>query len=159
MYKVLIVDDEMPALRYMQAIVEKYAPSFEVADCCTSGEAAIAYLQREHIDLMLTDINMPSMDGITLSLKAREIQPDIHIVIITGYADFEYAKRAIRASVNDYILKPVGVSQMKDTLDKLRLQMDYNKKLAQEGQKGIREMMESYPQYKAEVMEIVDGYP
>ena len=124
MYKVLIVDDETPALRYLQTIVEKFAPSYVIAGLCSSGEEALALLQKEHIDLLLTDISMPAMDGITLSLRAREQQPDIHIIIVTGYADFEYAKGAIQASVDDYILKPVSVSQMKDTLDKLRLRMD-----------------------------------
>lgn len=124
MYKVLIVDDEMPALRYMQTIIEKYAPGFEITASCTSGEAALVHLQKEHTDLLITDISMPAMDGITLALKAREMKPDIHIMIVTGYADFEYAKGAIQASVDDYILKPVSVSQMKDTLDKLRLRLD-----------------------------------
>ena len=124
MYKVLIVDDETPALRYMQAIVEKYAPGFEIADCCTNGEAALAVLEKEHVDLLLTDISMPAMDGITLSLRVRELYPDIHIMIVTGYADFEYAKRAIQASVDDYILKPVIPTQMKAPLEKLRLRLD-----------------------------------
>ena len=123
MYKVLIVDDETPALRYLQTIVEKYAPSYEVAGCCTSCEEALARLQKE-LDLLLTDISMPAMDGISLSMEARQMQPDIHIIIVTGYADFEYAKGAIQASVDDYILKPVSVYQMKDALDKLRLRMD-----------------------------------
>ncbi len=106
-YKILIVDDEMPALRYLRSIVEKYGQGYEVANTCTSGEAALAHLQKEHIDLLLTDISMPTMDGITLALKARDLQPDIHIIIVTGYADFEYAKGAIQASVEDYILKPI----------------------------------------------------
>ncbi len=124
MYQVLIVDDEMPALRYMAAIVEKYAPGFEIAQTCVSGEAALSYMKEHPVDLLLTDISMPSMDGITLALKARELYSDIHIIIVTGYADFEYAKGAIRASVDDYILKPVSVSQMREALDKLRLTMD-----------------------------------
>ena len=124
MYRVLIVDDEMPALRYLQTIIEKYASGYEIAATCTSGETALEHLQKETIDLLITDISMPSMDGITLALKARELLKNIHIIIVTGYADFEYAKRAIRASVDDYILKPVSVSQMKDTLDRLRLRMD-----------------------------------
>ncbi len=124
MYQVLIVDDEMPALRYMAAIVEKYAPGFAVAQTCTSGEAALSYLKEHPVDLLLTDISMPSMDGIALALKARELHSDIHIIIVTGFADFDYAKRAIRASVDDYILKPVSVSQMREVLDKLRLTLD-----------------------------------
>ncbi len=124
MYQVLIVDDEMPALRYLTAIVEKYAPGFTVAESCTSGEAALQYLTGRHVDLLLTDISMPSMDGITLAMKAREMQSDIHIVIVTGYADFEYAKRAIQASVDDYILKPVSVSLMKEAIGKIRLALE-----------------------------------
>ncbi len=124
MYQVLIVDDEMPALRYMAAIVEKYAPGFAIAQTCVSGEAALSYMKENPVDLLLTDISMPSMDGITLALKARELHSGIHIIIVTGYADFEYAKGAIRASVDDYILKPVSVSQMREVLDKLRLTMD-----------------------------------
>lgn len=124
MYQVLIVDDEMPALRYMNAIVEKYAPGFAVAQTCVSGEAALSYMKEHPVDLLLTDISMPSMDGISLALKAREMHSGIHIIIVTGYADFEYAKGAIRASVDDYILKPVSVSQMREVLDKLRLTLD-----------------------------------
>ena len=124
MYRVLIVDDETPALRYMQTIVERYAPGFEIAGSCTNGEAALAQLNEHSIDLLITDISMPAMDGITLAHKAREQHPDIHIIIVTGYADFDYAKGAIQAGVDDYILKPVSVSQMKDALDKLRLRLD-----------------------------------
>ena len=89
MYKVLIVDDETPALRYLQTIVEKYAPSYEIAGCCTSGEEALARLQKEHIDLLLTDISMPAMDGITLSMEARQMQPDIHIKLVEALCDKE----------------------------------------------------------------------
>lgn len=124
MYNVLIVDDETPALRYMQAIVTKYAPGYEIIDSCTSGEAALEVLKKQHVDLLITDISMPTMDGITLALRARGMKPDIHIMIVTGYADFDYARGAIQASVDDYILKPVSVGQMKAALDKLRLRMD-----------------------------------
>ncbi len=124
MYQVLIVDDEMPALRYLTAIVEKYAPGFAIAQSCVSGEGVLSYLREHRVNLLLTNISMPSMDGITLALKARELYSDIYIIIVTGYADFEYAKRAIHASVDDYILKPVSVSQMREAIEKLRLTLD-----------------------------------
>lgn len=124
MYRILIADDEMPALRFLQAIVEKYSHDFTVAGSFTSGEAALEYMTKNKVDLLLTDISMPSMNGIALSLKVREMQPDVHIAIVTGYADFEYAKGAIKASVDDYILKPVSVTHMTEMLKKIKNKLD-----------------------------------
>lgn len=119
MYTVLLVDDEMPALRFMQAIIEKYASEFSVVECASSAEAALAYLRSNRVDLLLTDISMPGMNGIELSKEARALHEDIHIVIVSGYAEFEYAKGAIQAAVDDYILKPVSIPHMTEVLDKL----------------------------------------
>ena len=112
MYKVLLVDDEMPALRFLQTIIEKFARELTIAQSCLSGEAALAFLRENKVDLLITDISMSGMDGIALAHAARALQPEIHIVIVTGYAEFEYAKGAIQAAVDDYILKPVSVSHM-----------------------------------------------
>lgn len=124
MYKVLLVDDEMPALRFMQAIIDKHAPDFCVQESCASGEAALAYLKDNEVDLLLTDISMPGMDGIALALQARSLFPGIHIVIVSGYAEFEYAKGAIQASVDDYILKPVGIAQITEILCRIKERLD-----------------------------------
>lgn len=124
MYTILLVDDEMPALRFLQAIIEKYTPGFTVAQSCSSGEAALLYLKENKVDLLLTDISMPGMDGIALSMQARTVCPDIHIVIISGYAEFEYAKGAIHAGVEEYMLKPVGIPQMTEILSKIKDKLD-----------------------------------
>lgn len=124
MYKVLIVDDEAPALRFMQAIVTKYAPDFEIAAACQGAEEALAYLKAHRVDLLLTDISMPGMDGICLAMEARSLLPSLRIVIISGYADFEYAQGAIQASVDDYILKPVTIPHITATLDKIKAKLD-----------------------------------
>ncbi len=120
MINTLLVDDEMPALRYLQAIMAKHAETFAVAQSCTGGEAALQCLrERGDIDLLLTDISMPDIDGILLAKRARELRPDIHIVIISGYAEFEYAKGAIEAAVDNYLLKPVSLPGMRDMLGKI----------------------------------------
>ncbi len=124
MYSILLVDDETPALRFLQAIIQKYAEDFSVAESCQSGEAAVAFLRERAVDLLLTDISMPGMDGIALALEARALHPDIHIVIVSGYADFEYAKGAIQAAVDDYILKPVSVTHIKEILSKIKGKLD-----------------------------------
>lgn len=89
MYKVLLVDDEMPALRFLQTIIEKFARELTIAQSCLSGEAALAFLRENKVDLLITDISMSGMDGIALAHAARALQPEIHIVIVTGYAEFE----------------------------------------------------------------------
>ena len=125
-YRIMLVDDELPALRYLKAIITKHAPAFCVTGECRDGSDALLWL-REHradVDLLITDIKMPDMDGITLAKAARELIPQLHIIIVSGYQEFEYAHGAIEASVDDYILKPVSVSHMTDLLSKIKADLD-----------------------------------
>ena len=104
MYRVLIVDDEMPALRFVQSIIERFATNFQVAGVATSGEQGFQLLEQQMFDLLITDIGMRGMNGIELAQAARAMQPNIRIVIISGYGKFEYAQGAIQAGVDDYLL-------------------------------------------------------
>ena len=124
MRKVLIVDDELPALRYVQNIIEKYAPGFQIAGTCTSGEQGSDFLHNQPVDLLITDISMHGMSGIDLAKFAREHWPDIHILIISGYGEFEYAQGAIQAGVDDYILKPVSISKLVSVLESIQSKLD-----------------------------------
>lgn len=124
MYKVLIVDDERPALRFLQMIVERYTQDFTIVQSCLCGEDALDWLTHHPVDLLITDISMLDMDGIKLANKARALQSGIHIVIVTGYADFTYAQGAIQAAVDDYLLKPVNVTHMTTVLNKIRDKLD-----------------------------------
>ena len=122
-YSVLMVDDEMPALRFMQAIIDKYLPEFTVAEKVTTGAQALDYLHQRPVDLLITDISMPGMDGITLAKQARAMLPNLHIVIVSGYAEFDYARGALNVAADDYLLKPLNVSNatktLKDVAEKL----------------------------------------
>ena len=124
MYRILLVDDEMPALRFLQAIIGKYAPDFSVCASYTNGAAALEYLGKYPVDLLITDISMDGMNGIELAQAAREARPDIHILILSGYSEFEYAQGAIRAAVDDYILKPVPIPQITKALKTIREKLD-----------------------------------
>lgn len=116
MHRVLVVDDEMPALRFITSIVEQFSNGFHVIGTASSGELALEFLQKNTVDLLLTDISMHGMNGIELSRLARQMQPNIHIVIISGYGEFEYAQGAIAAGVDDYLLKPVSISKLSTVL-------------------------------------------
>lgn len=124
MYRVLIVDDEMPALRFVQSIIEQFAQNFQVVGTAASGEQGFQFLEQHPVDLLITDIGMRGMNGIELAQSARAMQPNIHIIIISGYGEFEYAQGAIQAGVDEYLLKPVSISKMTAILQTLEKKMD-----------------------------------
>ena len=106
MMNVLIVDDEKierEGVKYLLSQEEGKRMVYEAAN----GKQALQLLRTESIDMLHTDIKMPHMDGLELSRRAKELFPDIQIVIFSGYNDFTFAQEAIRYGVTDYILKPV----------------------------------------------------
>lgn len=119
MYQVMIVDDELPALRFVRSIIEQFSRDFQVAGVAVSGEQALDFLRQHPVDLLFTDISMHGMNGIALAQEARKLQPGIHIVIISGYGEFEYAQGAIQVGVDDYLLKPVSISKMTTVLQNI----------------------------------------
>ena len=124
MYQVLIVDDELPALRFVQSIIEKFSDDYRIAGTCTSGEAAIAFLKEQPVDLVITDISMHGITGIELAKYVHENLPAAHTLIISGYGEFEYAQGAIQAGVDEYILKPVSITKMTAVLKTIKDRID-----------------------------------
>ena len=127
MFRVLIVDDERPALRFVSSIIENFSPVFKVVGTVSSGELALNFLHKNTVELLITDISMHGMNGIELSQIARKMQPNIHIVIISGYGEFEYAQGAIQAGVDEYLLKPVSVTKMTTILQAIQKKTIKNK--------------------------------
>lgn len=124
MYHALIVDDELPALRFVRSIIEQFASGFEVIGTATCGEQGLELLGQQKVDLIITDISMHGISGLDLAQEARRIQPGIHIIILSGYSEFEYAKSAIQVGVDEYLLKPVSITKMTALLQTVRLQLD-----------------------------------
>ena len=125
MYRILLVDDERPALNYLNAIVTKHLPEYEVAGLAEDAESALETLDKQTVDVLVTDVSMPgTMNGIELAKTAREKYPAIHIVIVSGYAEFEYARGAMQAGVEDYLLKPISISRVKEVLLGIKATMD-----------------------------------
>lgn len=125
MYRILLVDDERPALNFLNAIVSKHLPDYEVAGLAEDAQSAIALLEKQTVDVLVTDVSMPgAMNGIDLAKAAREIYPEIHIVIVSGYAEFEYARGAMQAGVEDYLLKPISIPRVKDVLTSIKAILD-----------------------------------
>lgn len=116
MLKVLIADDEPKIRRGLAQSVEWEAVGMSVCGFANNGLAAIHAVDEKKPDICLVDICMPILNGLELIEKIHELNPNIICIVITGYDEFEYAQKAVRIGVFDYILKPVNEQQLMDTL-------------------------------------------
>lgn len=124
MYRLLIVDDEPWVLRSLLDSVDWRAHGFEPAETATDGEEALACMARALPDLVVTDIRMPEMDGLEMIERARSRWPQLQFIILSGHAEFEYARRAMASGVAGYCLKPVQAEEMETILAKVRSLLD-----------------------------------
>jgi two-component system, response regulator YesN len=112
MYRALLVDDETPDLEGLKTLVDWKSFDIEAAWATTSPIEALAIIEREAVDLLVSDVRMPRMTGLDLYARGKEHLPDLAAVFISGHADFSYAKRAIDESAVAYILKPVDDAEL-----------------------------------------------
>jgi len=110
MYRILIVDDERIEREGIRNLIHKLKLELETI-LAENGEAALDIVRSQSVDIVITDIKMPFMDGLELSEKIREEQPDIELIIYSAFNEFEYARRALRTNVSNYLLKPIQVPE------------------------------------------------
>jgi two-component system response regulator YesN len=125
MYRILVVDDEPLTKEYMKKNIPLIDSRFIVTCEAMEGTEALTILKNEKIDLIITDIKMPLIDGLELSKEVSENYPDIIIVILSGYDEFEFAKKAMRYGVKDYLLKPLIKEDLRNVL--VNVAMDIEK--------------------------------
>lgn len=123
-YKILAVDDEYMMLKGIEKLVSMYLPDFTVT--CTAEDAYIALklIKNTDIDVLITDIRMPNMDGIELVSRIRQMRPDLIVIIATGYEEFSYYQRALKQGVFAYILKPFDIKEFVYTFSKVKKQLE-----------------------------------
>lgn len=143
MYKVLLVDDEILVREAISKKIEWNKLGFELVGDCESGKDAIAFVEETAVDLVLTDICMPHVDGMELSRYLYEHCPQTEIIIFSGYSDFEYAKQAIQYKVSEYILKPVTAKELSEVLSRLKTKLDNARKEEQK----IDKLQKAYHNY------------
>lgn len=93
---------------------------FEIIGEAQSGQEALEFVQYRKPDIVLTDISMPEMDGLELAERILKNMADCHIVIITGYREFDYARRAVKIGVEDFLLKPVNIDELEHIAQELK---------------------------------------
>nr|WP_263326408.1 response regulator [Neobacillus sp. Marseille-Q6967] len=119
-FKMLIVDDEPIIGRGLSLTIPWSEHGIEIAGIAYNGAEAIEKIKAHgEIDIVITDVRMPKMDGIELAACLAQTYPRIKIVIISGYDEFKYAQKAIQSGVQDYLLKPVDVEELLTIISKI----------------------------------------
>ena len=118
-YRIMLVDDEEEVRSAILKKLDWKALGFSEVMDAENGEDALEKMERFTPDVLLTDIRMPYMDGLTLCERVRKTYPSMKLLIFSGFDEFEYAKQAIRLNVTEYILKPVNLKELSDILKRV----------------------------------------
>ncbi|WP_254450373.1 response regulator transcription factor [Cohnella herbarum] len=117
--KMLIVDDEPIICEGLRYTIDWDSLGIHVVGEAYDGEEALRKVESEEVDLLLTDIRMDGMDGLKLTEQLNEKFPGVHVIVISGYENFEYARQALRMNVDDYLLKPVEIDELIGTVSRV----------------------------------------
>ena len=135
MLKLLLADDEELSVRMLKNLINWQSYGIQIVGSANNGIEAWELYLRERPDIILTDIRMPGMDGLELTRKIKEVDSSAEIILISAYADFEYARRAIALGGANYLLKPVDELELEKALRKITEKID--------SQKATRRMLQN----------------
>ena len=120
---VIVVEDEKRIAKNIAKLIEQTNSHYKVLEIFHNGEDAWDYIQKQPPQVVFTDISMPVMDGIELVNRIHESMSFIRCVILSGYADFTYARSAIRYGVEDYLLKPINPTELQEALTRIEMSL------------------------------------
>lgn len=123
MFRVMVAEDELPLLRGLSRLIQRLDPRFEVVFQAKNGKEALEHLSQHDVDVLFTDINMPVVNGLELMERARQLDPSLLVVVISGYNDFEYARKALQVGAKNYLLKPIDRQELQTFLTELAQEM------------------------------------
>ncbi len=136
-YSLIIVDDEEWSRLSIKKYVEALCPDFEVSALLSSGSQAIDYLKENKVDVVITDVRMNNTDGLELAEYIQTNAPGIKVIIISGYSEFEYVKRAIKYNVQDYLTKIVNPKEFSEVMDRVKCRLDSENEIKHEYDKRL----------------------
>lgn len=119
MIKVFLVEDEIVMREGIKNNIHWEQEGFEFVGEASDGELAYPLIQKTRPDILITDIKMPFMDGLELSHLVKQEMPDMKIIILSGYDEFEYAKEAIKIGITDYLVKPIAGAKLLEAVKKV----------------------------------------
>jgi len=158
MLKIFLVEDEFVVREGIKNNIDWNAHGYEFCGEASDGELAYPMIQKLKPDIVITDIKMPFMDGLTLSKLIKKEMPWIEIIILTGHQEFEYAKEGINIGVAQYLSKPISSEDLVREVNALALKIDEKNKERQIRDMYMKEMEENFLKEKKELFQyIVEG--
>lgn len=130
MYRIIFIDDEAITLNLLQNAIywEKY--NIEICGMASDGEEGIELVRQVKPDIIITDIRMPEMNGIALSVAIRQSNRNIKIILLSAYAEFQYAQTAIQYQISDYLLKPLDEDKLEETIARIVQEIEQEKSIS-----------------------------
>ena len=128
MMKIFVADDEEIIRAGIRNCIEKQGEPFTICGEAEDGEMALPLIQELKPDILIADVRMPFMDGLDLSALVKRAMPWVHIVIVSGHDEFEYAQKAVNVGVDAYILKPVNSPKLLEVLNEVADRIEKEKK-------------------------------
>jgi len=127
MYRLMIADDEESIRNGIARSLPWQEWGYEICGLCADGQQVLDKLEECRPDVVLSDIRMPGMDGVELMQRLSSQHPEIKIVVLSGYSDFEYLNMSIRSRVAEYLLKPTDIDDFEDTFRRLKAALDHER--------------------------------
>ncbi|AWK50186.1 DNA-binding response regulator [Clostridium beijerinckii] len=141
--KVMIIDDEYLIRNLIKNCIDWNQIGMDIIAEASNAVEGLNLINKNKPDIILTDINMPITDGLDMSKSILEKYPDIKVIVITGYDEFEYAKRSIKIGVSDFLLKPIDEEELENSVLKLKKEI-LAEHLKKEEYKNIKEKMVTF---------------
>jgi len=132
MYNIIIVEDEAILREGMAKKIKWAEIGYNLVGLCENGVEALELIEKQHVDVVLTDIHMPERGGLSMSVIIAEKYPHIKTIILTGYDVSKYVMISLRAKVWDFILKPITAAELTSTLQGLKTELDKERKITEE---------------------------
>ena len=156
--KVVIVDDEERICQLIQALINWEELGMQIAGMAHNGIEACEVVRKVNPDILITDIRMPGCSGLDLIEKVKNSCPDLEIIVISGYAHFEYAQQAIKFGVGHYLLKPINKAELAETLEKLKSKIGQKRESERDKEVLIQRAQKNENHMRSEfVLALFDG--
>lgn len=158
MYKILIVEDEWFTRNSLVTAIDWKKVDCEVVADVEDGREAIELIKELAPDIIISDIRMDEMDGLELCKYISENYPHIRMILVTGYSEFEYAQKALKLGVKDFILKPTDPDELLNAVGRLTGEIENNRIRQREFARLQKIVEENIPSLKEKfILELVDG--
>lgn len=151
MKRIVVVDDEIRQCRGLRNILMKQYEGMEVHDFTSAAEALKA-IKTKPPEIVITDICMPDMDGLELTERVRKIDESIKVILLTGFAEFEYARKAIKAGAFDYLLKPLNPDKLREVLERAQEERKKEEILRAQHEKMKKQLDMTLPAYMEKLL-------